>query len=112
MIPAVRGPVCLVTEGWEREHVAVARTRGARMRGLRPTAAGRALLISGTTVHAFGMREAIGVVSIGQTGRVQSSRLVAPGTLARFASAKWLLEMPADERPPPVDSILRISRHS
>ena len=82
------------------------------MRGLRPSPAGRALLISGCTVHSFGMRDTIGVVSIGRSGRVLSSRLVAPRTLVRFASAVWLLELPAGERPPPVGSILRISRRS
>jgi hypothetical protein len=91
-----------VGAGWRSGPLVVARRRRQRRRGLRPRPAGRGLLLRARSVHGFGMREAVGVVSLGGAGRVRRVAVLPPGGFFWDPGADWVMELPLSRPPPPV----------
>ena len=88
-------------DGWSSPPVSVARTFGARLRGLRPRAGDRALLLLGGAVHSFGMREPLWIVAIDRQGNVLRVGWLAPNRFGRMRHARFVLELAATVPPPP-----------
>lgn len=97
---------------WSFEPVVVAATRLQRFRGLRPRSAGRGLMLRGTSVHGFGMREALMVVFLDPGGMVLGVERLLPGSLVRYGGATWVLELPPDSPIPQPGTTLEILRRS
>lgn len=100
--------VTLVSPRWRRSAVVVAAGTTARWRGLRPAPSGRALLVKGSSVHGFGMREPLWVAALDRSGCVIDTNVLLPGRILLERRAAWLLELPVIEDPPPVGARLRV----
>lgn len=97
----------LVAGEWESPPLIVACRPSLRRRGLRPRAAGRALLMAGSSAHSFGMAEPLRVVGIGAEGRILSSVWLAPSRVVWIRGSRWILELPATHPPPPHGASVR-----
>lgn len=94
--PSARA-VTVAGREWRREGVLAVYSRRLRRRGLRPRACGRAILMCGSSVHGFGMRESLGVAAIRGDGRVVSVAVLRPGRVLSFPGSTWILELPPGE---------------
>ncbi len=104
-VPALQHHAAVVEvagAGWRSGPLLVARTRRERWRGLRPRARGRGLLLAGRSVHGWGMREGLRVVSLDAAGRVRRVALLRPRAVFVDRGARWIIELPAARPAPPV----------
>ena len=104
--------VSLAAETWGRGNVVVARSLRLRRKGLTPRAADRSILIRGSAVHSFGMREPISIIGIDETGKIVARRILQPHRLARLRGAVWILELPVQERLPALGATVAILANS
>jgi uncharacterized membrane protein (UPF0127 family) len=88
--------------------VLVARTRAERRRGLRPRAQGRGLLLATRSVHGWGMREPLRVVSLDAAGRVRRVAVLPPGRLFVDPGARWIVELPMSRSAPAEGMTLQV----
>ena len=95
-----------ITGTWESPPVLRALTFWQRWKGLRPAAAGRALLMKSGSAHGFGMKEPLLVVALDAGGRVLACRILRPGRLVWLPNTAQLLELPGDHPRPPVGALL------
>jgi hypothetical protein len=95
-----------VGAGWRSGPLLVARSRRQRRRGLRPRPAGRGLLLAARSVHGFGMREPLGVVSLGPDGAVRRTGVLFPARLFGDRGAGWIIELPPGRPLPPQGIVL------
>lgn len=92
--------------GWRSGPLLVARTFRRRRRGLRPRSGGWGLLLAARSVHGFGMREALRVVSLDCRGRVRRVATLRPRRVFWDRGACWILELPVGRPLPPVGAAL------
>jgi hypothetical protein len=71
-----------------------------RLVGVRSRLSQDSLILRTWTIHTFGLRSPLAVVALDADLRVMASRLVAPGRMAFFRGARFVLELPGD-RPLP-----------
>ena len=100
--------VGVAAAGWCREDVGLPGRGAPSWRGLRPRPAGRAILLRTRSVHTFGMRERLRVVTLDRNGVVLSNRVVGPRRLVWEPTASWILELDADDPGPDVGSALSL----
>lgn len=67
------------------------------------------LLLETRSVHGFGLRAPIQVVSIGPDGTVQAVERLDRRRIAWFPRARWILELPIDNPVPGVGERLAFS---
>jgi len=100
--------LALAGEGWASGPVAVAIGRRARLAGLAPVSGPIGLLLRTTTIHTIGMRQRLGVASLGPRGRVRRTVALAPGRLFVDLGAYWILELPPVAGLPKAGDRLRV----
>lgn len=71
-----------------------------RWKGLRPRAGGRRMIFRTSSVHGFGMREALWAVGLDANGVVVGVRQLNPGRIVWIGGARWIIELPIEEEPP------------
>lgn len=64
-------------------------------------------MLAARSVHGFGMREALGVVSLGPQGVVRRARVLSPARLFWDRGACWVIELPPGRPLPPRGMVLR-----
>lgn len=82
-----------------------------RLQGLRAITSLPALLIDASSVHTFGMDEAIAVIGLDREMRVIATRIVAPNRVVWLRGASRILEIPDDISIPPVGLQLGLAPH-
>lgn len=85
---------------WKSGPVMIAASFVERWRGLRGAESEAAILLRTSSVHGVGMGRPFRAVGLSENYTVLDTRLVAQGRFARFRKCKWVLEIPADVRPP------------
>jgi hypothetical protein len=93
---------------WSSGPLLWARTHRERRRGLRPRPLGRGLLLASRSVHGWGMKEPLRVVSLDAAGRVRRVAFLAPGRVFCDAGARWIIELPVSRPAPQVGMMLRL----
>lgn len=96
--------------GWRSGPLLLARTHRERWRGVRPGARGRGLLLAGRSVHGWGMREPLLVLSLDSTGRVRRVALLRPRAVFVDLGASWIIELPVGSGAPVEATILKVRR--
>ena len=91
---------------WSSPPTIVATRFWERWRGLRPRSACRALLLKGSSVHGFGMKESLWAIGLDHADVVMAISFLPPGRYTRVPGAIWILEMSATCMPPPIGSTL------
>jgi hypothetical protein len=66
------------------------------------------LLLQARSVHGFGMREPLGVVSLDPGGRVRRVEMLLPRRVFWDRRAGWVMELPISRPPPPPGLVLRL----
>jgi len=110
-VPALRQHAAVVEAvgpGWRSGPLVVARGWRQRWRGLRPRPGGRGLLLRARSVHGFGMREPLGVVSLGPGGQVRRVGALRRGRLFWDPGACWVMELPLSRPLPPRGAVLAV----
>jgi len=64
-------------------------------------------VLAARSVHGFGMREPLGVVSLDAAGRVRRAGVLRPGRLFWDRGAYWVIELPPGRPLPPQGMILK-----
>jgi len=64
-------------------------------------------VLAARSVHGFGMRESLGVVSLDAAGRVRRVGVLRPGRLFWDRGACWVIELPTGRPLPPPGMVLR-----
>ncbi len=64
-------------------------------------------MLAARSVHGFGMREALGVVSLGPDGVVRRASVLHPARLFWDRRACWVIELPPGRPLPPPGMVLR-----
>jgi hypothetical protein len=64
--------------------------------------------VAGSSVHGFGMREALWAVGLDEAGRVTEIQLLLPWRQVRLSGVRAVLELPAEIDPPPIGGSLKI----
>jgi hypothetical protein len=95
---------------WSARSVVYSTSPFHRWRGLRSARVETSLLMKTRSVHGIGMPSAFVAVALDREMKVIGSRVVEPGTVAWFRRARFILELPPDMEPPPLDSRLEL-RH-
>lgn len=75
-----------------------------RLRGLVGMPPTTAMIIPGRSVHGCGLRRSLWAVGVGGNGLVRSVTRLRPFGLRVDPGARWLLELPWEDRPPPPGS--------
>lgn len=99
--------ISLIADGWAARRIRLARSFRERWRGIE-LVPGSGLLLETRSVHGFGMRVPVRAVAITPGMRVSAVRWLLPGRVLFFPRARFVLELPAWQSPPPVGSILVI----
>ncbi len=58
------------------------------------------MLFRTSSVHGFGMREALWAVGLDANGVVMGVRQLNPGRIVWIGGARWIIELPFEEEPP------------
>lgn len=99
--------ISLVTDGWAARGICHARSFRERWRGIEQVP-GSGLLLETRSVHGFGMRAPVRAVAITPGMRVSAVRWLLPWRILFFPTARFILELPAWQSPPPIGSTLVI----
>lgn len=67
-----------------------------------------AVLIPGRSVHGFGLRRPLWAVAVDEDGVVLEVRILNPLAVVVFRRARWMLELPLAELPPPIGDRLEL----
>ncbi|HSL26058.1 MAG TPA: hypothetical protein VLA54_07215 [Acidimicrobiia bacterium] len=93
-------------QGWSSGPVVRAVTFYQRWQGLRRRLREHGLLIRGSSVHGFGMREPLLAIGLDRHRAVMRVGLLRPARIVWFRGAVEVLELAADAPMPPVGTVL------
>jgi hypothetical protein len=89
-----------IPSGWTSPPVRLATGAAARWQGLRGRAETGALLLHTRSVHGFGLRHPLTIVTVDAAGIVTGRSRLAPHRVLVFPALCWVLELP-DGHPVP-----------
>jgi hypothetical protein len=90
------------------QRVMATETFWERLRGLIGHSPDSAMLVSGRSVHTFGMRRTLVVIALDPESQVVATRRLGPCSVWGSRRARAVLELPAATDPPPVGTTLHL----
>jgi hypothetical protein len=93
---------------WFSGPLLAARSRRARLHGIRAVPPGWGVLLQTRSVHGFGLRNPLIVVGLDRHGRVCLIRDLAPRKIVTMAAVTWIAELPTGAVPPSLEARLEL----